>query len=130
MSTRGIYIFQEKDGQEFHVYKHHDNYPSAACEFLVDALRKAWKLPRFEADEFACAFIAANKDSGGEVRLVPHGVTDMGQDYTYIISCPNADVFGQSKAELMIEFDNINEDGTKYTFRGSLSSMLARYSEK
>ena len=130
MSTRGIYIFKDKDGTEFHVYKHHDNYPSGACEFLVDALKKAWPLPRYEADEFACAFIAANKDSGGEVRLVPHGVSEMGQDYTYIISCPDSNVFGQTKAELMIEFDDVDENDRKYTFKGSLSSMLARYSEK
>lgn len=130
MSTRGIYIFKDKNGLEFHVYKHHDNYPSGACAFLWNAIKKAWPLPRFEADEFACAFIAANKDSGGDVRLVPHGVTDMGQDYTYIITCPNANAFSQGKAELMIEFDDIDEDGKEYTFKGSLHSMLARYQEK
>lgn len=130
MSTRGIYIFKDKDGSEFHVYKHHDNYPSAACEFLADALTKAWPLPRYEADEFACAFIAANKDSGGEVRLISHGVTDMGQDYTYIVTCPDADIFGKSKVELMIEFDEIDEDDKMYTFKGSLREMLARYREK
>lgn len=130
MSTRGIYIFKDKDGSAFHVYKHFDNYPLGACEFLVDALKKAWPLPRYEADEFACAFIAANKDCGGGVRLVPHGVTDMGQDYTYIITCPDADVFGKAKAEIMIEFEDCDEDGISYTFRGSLASMLARYRDK
>lgn len=131
MSTRGVYIFKDKNGGEFHVYKHWDNYPSGACEFLVDAMKKAWQLPRFEADEFACAFIAANKDCEGGVRLIPHGVTDMGQDYTYIITCPNSNIIGEpNSAELMIEFTDIDENEKEFTFRGSLAAMLAQYQEK
>ena len=88
MSTRGIYHFRDdKESETYHVYKHHDNYPSGAYGFIKAALTRAWPLPRFEADEFACAFIAANKESAGGVRLVPHGVTDMGQDYDYHITC-------------------------------------------
>jgi hypothetical protein len=62
MSTRAMYTFRNADGsEEFHVYKHHDGYPTGAAEALVSALEHAWPLPRYEADEFAAAFVAANK---------------------------------------------------------------------
>ena len=41
------------------VYKHSDG---AVC-WINKALEHAWPLPRFEADEFAAAFVAANKPS-------------------------------------------------------------------
>lgn len=60
MSTRAVYTF--KDGNEaYHVYKHAEGYPTEACKALLRALRFAWPLPRFEPDEFAAAFVAANK---------------------------------------------------------------------
>ena len=72
MSTRAIYSF--KDERELHhVYKHHDGYPSGAAGFIANALSLAWPLPRFEADEFAASFVAANKGSAGGVRLLHSG---------------------------------------------------------
>jgi hypothetical protein len=62
MSTRAMYTFRNADGsEEFHVYKHSDGYPTGAAEALVAALDYAWPLPRYEADEFSAAFVAANK---------------------------------------------------------------------
>jgi hypothetical protein len=62
MSTRGMFTFRSADGsEEYHVYRHSDNYPTGAAEALVAALEFAWQLPRYEADEFAAAFVAANK---------------------------------------------------------------------
>lgn len=72
MSTRACYTFADKH-QCHHVYKHHDGYPSGAEQHISKALSHAWQLPRFEADEFAAAFVAANKDSSGGVRLMPSG---------------------------------------------------------
>ena len=70
MGTRAIYQFRDGDDECF-VYKHYDNYPQGAVHFIEAAKGFAWKLPRFEADEFASAFVAANKNkAGGEVRLV------------------------------------------------------------
>jgi hypothetical protein len=60
MSTRACYTFRS-DQESFHVYKHSDGYPSGAAEWIEAALQYAWPLPRFEADEFAAAFVAANK---------------------------------------------------------------------
>jgi hypothetical protein len=42
------------------VYKHSDGYPDGAVCWITKALEHAWPLPRFEADEFAAAFVAAN----------------------------------------------------------------------
>lgn len=68
MSARAIYTFKDAYNT-VHVYKHHDGYPSGASEFLQAAGKLAWQAPRFEADEFAASFVAANKDSAGGVRL-------------------------------------------------------------
>jgi hypothetical protein len=71
MGTRGIFIFE--DGHdEVAVYKHYDSYPSGAAQFIEAAKAHAWRLPRFEADEFGAAFVAANKcQEGGGIRLIP-----------------------------------------------------------
>lgn len=74
MSTRAIYSFKEPASQDvYHVYKHHDGSPEGAAEHLTKALEKAWPLPRYEANDFAASFVAANKDSGGGVRLLHSG---------------------------------------------------------
>jgi hypothetical protein len=66
MSTRACYRFIDRpgDGAEIvTVYKHSDGYPEGAVCWITRAIDFAWPLPRFEADEFAAAFIAANKKS-------------------------------------------------------------------
>lgn len=60
MSTRAMYTFEDADGS-YNVYKHSDGYPTQAAEALIRALDYAWPLPRYEADDFAAAFVAANK---------------------------------------------------------------------
>lgn len=68
MSTRACYRFIEPTDGCFPsaapvvtVYKHSDGYPSGAAQWIEAALEYAWPLPRFEADDFAAAFVAANK---------------------------------------------------------------------
>lgn len=75
MSTRGMYVFKDKY-EKHNVYKHYDNYPEGAAQWLANALSKAWELPRYEPDEFAAAFIAANKEKAGDVRLLKSGKWD------------------------------------------------------
>lgn len=84
MSTRAVYTFIDPSSTH-HVYKHHDGYPTGAAEFIGKALKNAWALPRFEADEFAAAFVAANKSDAGGVRLT-HNYTDHADlEYRYEI---------------------------------------------
>lgn len=62
MSTRAMYtFFDETIKSGYHVYKHHDGYPTGAAEHIERARPHAWPLGRFEADEFAAAFVAGNK---------------------------------------------------------------------
>ena len=71
MGTRAVYFFEDDDGM-YGVYKHYDGYPQGAAHHIEAAKDWAWKFPRFEADEFASAFVAANKNKdGGEIRLIP-----------------------------------------------------------
>ena len=81
MSTRAIYTFCDPR-TEVHVYKHYDGYPynggvhngtayeAGGLVWINDAKKFAWDLPRFEADEFAASFVAANKSNGGGVNLI------------------------------------------------------------
>jgi hypothetical protein len=88
MSTRGLYTFIDSDNTQFTVFKHWDNYPSGAYGFIQNALTLAWDLPRFEADEFACAFIASNKKGGGDLRLLNADSTNgdaLGIEYHYFV---------------------------------------------
>ena len=62
MSTRAIFSFYDKHSPKgIHVYKHSDGYPSGAFDAIGNAFPFAWPLPRFEADEFAAAFVCGNK---------------------------------------------------------------------
>jgi len=104
MGTRAIYIFEDEHDHvgrpdEVYVYKHYDNYPEGAVDFIEEAKEFAWELPRFEADEFAASFVAANKDRrGGGVRLVNARFKDRDEmleandwcDYHYVISKHNS----------------------------------------
>ena len=98
MGTRAIYIFEDEH-EEVAVYKHYDNYPLGAVDFIENAKEYAWELPRFEADEFAAAFVAANKNrKGGEIRVVNARFKDREEmleandwcDYHYVISKHNS----------------------------------------
>lgn len=72
MSTRACYIFKDADGDTSTVYVHGDGYPSWAWRYFRDTIASglAWTLPRFEADEFAAAFVATVKTRPGSVRLI------------------------------------------------------------
>ena len=93
MSTRGLYTFKDAEGA-YTVFKHWDNYPTSASGygahlFIANALAYAWELPRFEADEFAASFIAANKKAGGgDLRLLPADATNgdtLGVEFWYTV---------------------------------------------
>lgn len=121
MSTRAAYTFIDETGV-FHVYKHWDGYPTGAAMHLKATLEsgKAWALPRYEADEFAAAFIAANKDSDGDIRLLksPRKVSDIEYAYT---------VWKADDGELMIRVQSVNNwDAWKAEtlWRGKLAEFI------
>lgn len=71
MSTRACYVFKDDNEVEYTVYVHSDGYITGAAEKFADTVKSdlIWDLPRFEMDEFAAGFVAANKQSSGSVRL-------------------------------------------------------------
>ena len=106
MSTRAIYTFSDTDNT-VHVYKHHDGYPynggvhngtayeAGGLVWINDAKKFAWNLPRFEADEFAASFVAANKSDGGGVRLIgDQKPWEYASDsaYWYKVACVDGDL--------------------------------------
>ena len=127
MSTRASYIFKD----EYHavcVYKHHDGYPEGAKEHIAKAVDFAWPLPRFEADEFGAAFVAANKltdnkippeHRGGGVRLVS-GDEDAWKrhcdiEYLYQIECVNDQI--KVKA-WVVSYDSTTDQWTPKPIHG------------
>lgn len=84
MSTRAIYTFKGF-GESHHVFKHYDGYPSGAAQWLEAALELAWELPRYEPDEFAAAFVAANKKSSGGVRLAKSQTQFCDVEFAYVV---------------------------------------------
>ena len=94
MSTRALFSFKDSDSL-ITVYKHYDGYPEkrGAYGFIAKAVSFAWELPRFEADDFAAAFVAANKkQGGGDIRLLSADATNgdvLGIEYEYTITAEN-----------------------------------------
>lgn len=91
MSTKGLYTFKDAIGK-YQVYVHWDNMPEEAIVKIKRAMEKAWVFPRFEADEFAAAFVASNKNGEGNVRLLPHNNHEVGDfdcEYHYTITFEN-----------------------------------------
>lgn len=75
MGTRALFSFYDRSNQNgpVNVFMHYDGYPEGAIEALMNAKALAWDFPRFEANEFAAAFIAANKNRAGNFRIMPCG---------------------------------------------------------
>jgi len=85
MSTNALIYVTDDDGT-YAIYKHWNGHPKGVKPMIERALELAWQLPRFEADEFAAAFVAANKPNRGDVRLVNPDRYDLTWfDYVYVI---------------------------------------------
>jgi hypothetical protein len=116
MSTRAVYGFSDEHGIH-HVYVHHDGYPIGAADKFSATLASgnAWPLPRFEADEFAAAFVAINKRHQGGVRLTSGPEAHGDIEYYYVVS--------QGKTgHLYIEASTVNP--THQFFRGWLEDFI------
>jgi hypothetical protein len=93
MSTRATYEFID-EYNSFTVYKHCDGYPEGALQWIANALPWAWKLPRFEACDFAAAFIAGNKSKdGGGVYFTEGKESHADTEYHYTIKCINGVIY-------------------------------------
>ncbi len=133
MSTRAVYTFKDK-WTEYHVYRHSDGYPEGAVKWISAAIPFAWELPRFEAGDFGCAFIAADRMrskergymQGGSTSLMPNGpiksVAPGDINYRYEIECESgAIVVTAFKTSYWKDADRVEEK----LWRGPLSEMEA-----
>lgn len=116
MSTRATYTFKSHN-ESFSVYVHHDGYPTGAADKFDTTINSglAWDLPRFEADEFGAAFIAANKAQAGSIRLLtkPSNVGDAAYNYT---------VWQAPDNKLMVKVESGYEKRTLWT--GTLDAFI------
>ena len=126
MSTRGYYWFKDQH-ETVGVYKHHDGYPGGqhgGIAAIRKALALAWELPRFEADEFAASFVAANKAYSGGVRLKPGPSRDV--EYTYVVSCVDRRLF-IVVFDGPVEKERASSASAKPIFAGTLNRALAHF---
>lgn len=125
MGTRGVYTFKEK-GVTFHVYSHYDNYPTGGARKLQATINsdKAWPLLRYEADEFAAGFIAANKDSSGNFRLQKGRASATDVEFGYTI-WPDPKTH-----QLMLEVSATDFWGPKPTERSLWKGLLTNFTEE
>lgn len=116
MGTRAVFTISDNSGS-YHLYVHSDGHFSGACDYITDTLKMSWLLPRFEADEFAAAMIAANKTGGGGLRITSSPNNHHDLDYTYVIE--QAD-----NGQLIIRAEST--DGNE-KFYGRVKDFIASY---
>lgn len=129
MGTRAVYSFLDEHNVAFHVYKHWDNNPEGAAGFLTNALEHAWDLPRYEHDEFAAAFIAANKKwgSGGDIRMCFRPENHCDIEYLYEISqAKNGQMIMKA---FEVNFWDESKPLRKQIFYGRLKDFVIEYGD-
>lgn len=92
MSTRAVVTFENAEGTEkYHVYTHHDGYAEGTADKFADALNFAWPLPRYEAADFAAAFVAGSKPlKGGSIYFTTGKDAHGDLEYWYrVTQAPN-----------------------------------------
>lgn len=137
MGTRAMITFTDgnKTGgtaDNFNVCKHWDGYPRGILPLLKAAQDYAWPLPRFEADDFAAAFVCATKalvkDRGGDTRLLPsgspHKVAPGDIEYRYVVREAMGDLIVDVYTTNFFDYNNKSEE---LVFSGKLEVALETY---
>jgi hypothetical protein len=83
MSTPAVITIKDGD-DSFAIYQHCDGSPAVIVMKLFTAKKYAWPLPRFEAGDFAAAYIRAAKEGGGNIYLSNGRDTDF--NFSYIVT--------------------------------------------
>lgn len=123
-------IISVTDAQgEWNVYLASDGTPLPALEGLRRALGKTWALPRFDAADFAAAYVAANKQSGGDMWFINRATSwkthcPPGIEWRYIVSVRHGNI------HVVVCLVEIDAGHDKHKFRadrykaGNLDGML------
>lgn len=84
MGTRAVITFKDEFGS-VSIYQHWDGDPITIVENIARTFASGlcWDWPRWEADEFGAAYVAANKSDGGNIRLTkgPRSHGDLSYSY-------------------------------------------------
>lgn len=115
MSTRATVTVKD-ESDTFHIYTHGDGYPSYQAKRIKKAIAYAWPLPRFEAMDFAAAFVAANKEKGGgNVYLTTDAKLHDDREYHYDIT--------ESEGALMVTIREFHGK-PKVLFSGTYADLM------
>lgn len=119
MSTRATYEFKD-EYDSFTIYRHHDGYPEGAYQWIANARKFAWPLPRFEASDFAAAFCAGNATPGGGGVGITTGRDAHGDTVShYVIRCVNG--------KITVDRQERNLGTWKLAESGILDELLDKY---
>jgi hypothetical protein len=125
MGTRAVFTFKDDYGSHA-VYKHWDGYPESAVECLTKAIPFSWGLDRYEACDFSAAFVAANKQKGGDVYLTTSAEDHCDLSYHYELT--SAKTNGQLIIRaLKVEYECITDIAFKEIFYGRLKDFVDTY---
>jgi hypothetical protein len=125
MGTRAVFTFKDDYGSHA-VYKHWDGYPEGAVECLTKAIPFSWGLDRYEACDFSAAFVAANKQGGGDVYLSTSAEDHCDLSYHYELTSAKTNgqlIIRASKAE----YECITDIAFKEIFYGRLKDFVDTY---
>lgn len=84
MSTRAVITFKDEMGK-FAVYIHQDGDPKEIMD-SIKAVKNCWDWPRWEANDFAAAYVATHKNRGGGIRLSRGAQYHADLEYTYTVT--------------------------------------------
>jgi len=128
MGTKAAIKFTDEHGAQAIVYTQYDGDPRGIQQKLQAAIKSGlvWPLPRFEADEFAAGFIAANKKYSGGIRMLST-MSDLWCDFMYIVN------LNGNLGEVIIGhhngYDELDRPEYVFGWSGSLSTMHTAYAE-
>lgn len=86
MGTRAVITFIDEFGRHS-VYQHWDGDYETVLDNIRKTIRsgKCWKWPRWEADEFAAAYVATVKTDSGNIRLSRGVAGHGGLSFSYTV---------------------------------------------
>jgi len=130
MGTKAAIKFADDNGTQAIVYTQYDGDPQGIQRMILRAIDEGlvWDLPRYEADEFAAGFIAANKKYSGGLRVLST-MSDLWCDFVYVVNF-NSDLgeigvtVGHCKGH-----DELDRPEYVFMWDGRLSTMHTAYAE-
>lgn len=86
MGTRAVITFKDEvTKQKYCVYQHWDGDPHTVTH-RIKGNGKCWRWPRYEADEFAAAYIATYKTAPGDIRITTSAKAHGDLSYAYEVT--------------------------------------------